>query len=171
MLHSLRTILSYRGPISSLYFHHAHATRLACSFFSVYVVCRGGDLGGLGGRPPKIEVGDGPCILPPPPIFWSSVVGCARKYEQSKKNVFLVRKGSYTTFNIGKIREKKWKIRKTRSMTKKGHKKFLPWKGKFFPEKTVIQKSWSAKKFCRHWLSAFLLWLSACQKAGFNDLS
>jgi len=39
-----------------------------------------------------------------------------------KNGVFPVRKGSYTTFNkvkIRKIREKKGKIRKTRSMTKK----------------------------------------------------
>src|SRR6218665_984493 len=59
--------------------------------------------------------------------------------------VFLVRKGSYTTFNIVKMRkiwEKKGKIRKTWSMTnKKGHQKFWPWKWKFFPKKTVIQKS------------------------------
>src|SRR6218665_3571224 len=69
---------------------------------------------------------------PSPNILRSSVVGCAGKYEQSKKGVikeffseivaFLVKKGSYTTFNIvkkGKIWEKKGKIRKTWSMTKK----------------------------------------------------
>src|SRR6218665_3585939 len=70
-------------------------------------------------------VGDGPCIRPPN-ILRSSVVGCARKYEQSKKRchkgiffseivVFLVRKGSYrpTTFNTLKVRkiwEKKGKM-------------------------------------------------------------
>ena len=71
---------------------------------------------------------------PSPNILRSSVVGCARKYEQSKKGVikeffseivvFLVRNGSYTTFNIVKIRkiwEKNWKIWKIWSMTKKGH--------------------------------------------------
>ena|SRR6218665_116471 len=42
--------------------------------------------------PPKFEVGDGPCIRPPN-ILRSSVVGCARKYEKSKKRCFLVRKG------------------------------------------------------------------------------
>jgi len=43
----------------------------------------------------------------------------------SKIVVFLVKKGSYTTFNTAKIRKiwkKKWKIRKTWSMTKKSHK-------------------------------------------------
>jgi len=56
------------------------------------------------------------------PNILRSSVGCARKYEESKKRVikeflseivvFLVRKGSYTTFNIvkiQKIREKKGK--------------------------------------------------------------
>ena len=43
---------------------------------------------GTGGRPPpKFEVGDGPCIRPPN-ILRSSVVGCARKYEQSKERCF-----------------------------------------------------------------------------------
>ena len=52
---------------------------------------------------------------PSPNILRSSIVGCARKHEQSKKGVFLVRKGSCTTVNIVKIRkiwEKKEKIRK-----------------------------------------------------------
>src|SRR6218665_3888609 len=53
-----------------------------------------------------------------------------------KNCVFLVRKWSYTTFNIvnkRKMWEKKGKIRRTRSMTKKkGHQKFLPSKWKFF---------------------------------------
>ena len=46
----------------------------------------GGDLEGLGDGPPKkkCEVGDGPCIHPPN-ILRSGVVGCARKYEQSKR--------------------------------------------------------------------------------------
>jgi len=46
----------------------------------------GGDLGGLRGWTPKFEVGGGPCIRPPN-ILRSSVVGCARKYEESKKGV------------------------------------------------------------------------------------
>ena len=76
----------------------------------------------------------------PPNILRSSVVGCARKYEEIKKCVIkeffseivvvLARKGSYTTFNIVKDTEnpgtKKGKIRKTWSMTKKGHEKFWP---------------------------------------------
>ena len=42
-------------------------------------------LRGTGGTAPKkFEVGDGPCIRPPN-IFRSSVVGCVRKYELSKK--------------------------------------------------------------------------------------
>jgi len=60
------------------------------------------------------------------------VCGCVRKYELSKKGVirelffeivvFLVKKGSYKTFNtvkIWKMWKKIWKIRKTWSMTKK----------------------------------------------------
>ena len=67
--------------------------------------------------------------------------------------VFLVRKGSYTTFNIVKIRkiwEKKGKIRKKpgRWLKEEGHQKFWPWNGNFFrKKKNVVQKSWSAKKF------------------------
>src|SRR6218665_1907842 len=111
-----------------------------------------------GDGPPKFEVGYGPCIRPPPNILRSSVVGCARKYEQSFKKgvikeffseivVFILRKGSYTTFNVAKIRkiwEKKGKIRKNWSMTKKGHQKCWPSKWKFFQKKP---NSWSAKKF------------------------
>jgi len=49
---------------------------------------RGGDLGGTGGTVPlKFEVGDGPFIRPPN-ILSSSVVRCARKYEQSKERCF-----------------------------------------------------------------------------------
>src|SRR6218665_479848 len=51
-----------------------------------------------GAVPQSLRWGDGPCIRPPN-ILRSSVVGCARKYEKSKKGVFLVRKGSCTTFN------------------------------------------------------------------------
>src|SRR6218665_3488480 len=65
--------------------------------------------GGTGGTVPqeKCEVGDDPCIRSPN-ILRSSVVVCARKYEQSKKGVIkeffseivvvLVRKGSYGTW-------------------------------------------------------------------------
>src|SRR6218665_1902743 len=38
--------------------------------------------------------------------------GCARKYEQSKKRCFIVRKGSYTTFNIVKSGKRKRKFEK-----------------------------------------------------------
>src|SRR6218665_1816062 len=81
---------------------------------------RGGDLGGDWGTvPPNLRWGRP--MHPSPNILRNSVVGCARKYEQSKKCVFLVRKGSYTTFNIVKIWniwEKRGNIRKTWSMTK-----------------------------------------------------
>ena len=56
-----------------------HGKGRKCPFY------RGGDLGRTGGRsPPKFEVGDGPCIGPPN-ILRSSVVGWARKLEESKK--------------------------------------------------------------------------------------
>src|SRR6218665_2190728 len=68
------------------------------------------------GAVPKknLRWGDGPCIGPPN-ILKSSVVGRARKHEQSKKIgvvreffseivVFLVKKWSYTTFYTVKIR-------------------------------------------------------------------
>ena len=58
--------------------------------------------GKTGGRPPKFEVGDGPCIRPPN-ILRNSVFGCSRKYTTRKKvsqreffyeiEVFLARKG------------------------------------------------------------------------------
>src|SRR6218665_2411076 len=66
-----------------------------------------------------------------------------------RKGVFLVRKGSYTTFNIVNIRkiwEKKGKIRKTWSMTKKRSSEILAVKMEFFQKKTSLQKSWAAKK-------------------------
>ena len=118
---------------------------------------RSGDLGGLGGRSPQhLRQGDGPCIGPPN-ILRSSVVGCARKHEQSKKIdvikeffseigpmvLFLVKKGSYTTFNTVKIR----KIRKTWSMTKKKSSEILGVKMEIFLRKKIIQKFWSAKDF------------------------
>ena len=79
------------------------------------LLVRGGDPEGTGGTPPKkFEVGDGPCIGTPN-ILRSSVVGWARKLEQSKKIgvvkeffseivLFLVKKGSYMTFYTIKIR-------------------------------------------------------------------
>src|SRR6218665_390250 len=61
-----------------------------------------------------------------------------------KNCVFLVRKWSFTTFNIVNIR-KMWE--KTRSMTrKKVIRNFYPENGNFSPKK-VIQKSWVAKIF------------------------
>src|SRR6218665_90115 len=75
---------------------------------------RGGDLGGTGGTVPQnVRWGDGPCNGSPN-ILRSSVVGWARKLEQSKKigvvkkfsfeiGLFAVKKGSYTTFYTIKI--------------------------------------------------------------------
>src|SRR6218665_2108411 len=88
------------------------------------MIARGGDLGGTGGRPPqKFKVEGTAHALVPPNILRSSV-------DRVKNCVFLVRKWSYTTFDIVNIRkmwEKKGKIRRTRSMTKnEGHQKFLP---------------------------------------------
>jgi len=67
---------------------------------------------GLGGRSPQsVRWGGAAHAFVPPNILRSSVVGCARKYEQSKKGHqnflrqkckkgdFLVRKGSCTTSN------------------------------------------------------------------------
>ena len=54
-----------------------------------------------------------------------------------KNCVFLVRKWSYTTFNIVNIRkmwEKKEKIRRTRSMTKKRSSEIFTLKMEIFPE-------------------------------------
>src|SRR6218665_3223585 len=70
-----------------------------------------------------------------------------------KKGVFLVRKGSYTTFrlNIVKIRkiwEKKGKIRKTWLMNNKRPSEIFALKMEIFSRrKNVVQKSWSANKF------------------------
>jgi len=48
---------------------------------------RGGNLGGLGRRPPKFEVGDGPCIRPP--IFREVVLSDVREsMERVKKWCF-----------------------------------------------------------------------------------
>src|SRR6218665_3837223 len=91
---------------------------------------------GTGGTvPPKFEVGDRPCIGPPN-ILRSIVLSDVRESMNRVKNcVFLVRKWSYTTFNIVNIRkmwEKKGKIRRTRSMTKKKLiRNFYPENGNF----------------------------------------
>src|SRR6218665_312538 len=96
---------------------------------------------GLGGRSPQsLRWGDSPCIRPPN-ILRSSVVGCARKYAKSKKRCFcceerVMYEVSCMIFN--KVRSgKSVKIRKTWSMTKKGHQKFLPLKSKFFQKKII----------------------------------
>src|SRR6218665_560481 len=79
-----------------------------------------------------------------PPIFREVVLSDARESTNRVKNglikeffseivVFLVKKGSYTTFNTVKKR----KISKTGV------------KMEFFSVKNVIQKSWSAKKILR----------------------
>src|SRR6218665_636597 len=96
-------------------------------------------------------------------ILRSSVVGCARKNEQSKKKgvikeffseivVSLVWKGSYTTFNtvkIWKIWEKIRKIRKTWSVTKKRSSEILAVKMEIFSERNVISEILVHKKFFR----------------------
>ena len=61
------------------------------------------------------------------------------KYEQSKKGVFLVRKGSYTTFNIAKIR-KIW------SMTNKVIRNFSRENGNFLPKITSFRNLGPRKK-------------------------
>ena len=98
---------------------------------------RGGDLAGTGGTVPKKIWGEGTAHASVPlNILRSSVVGCARKYEQSEKGVIkeffseivvvLVRKGSFKTFNIvryGKSGERKGKSEKPCQWLKKGHEK------------------------------------------------
>src|SRR6218665_2369701 len=99
---------------------------------------------------------------PFPSIFCEVVLSDARESKKRvKKGVvkkffseivfFLVRKGSYTTFNRVKIRkiwEKKGKIRKTRSTTKKRSSEISTVKMEIFSEKNIIQKSWSVKILC-----------------------
>src|SRR6218665_3640961 len=66
------------------------------------------------------------------------------------KGVFLVGKGSTTTFNIVEIRkiwEKKGKIRKIRSMTKKRSSEIFALKREIFPEKTSFRNLGPQKKF------------------------
>src|SRR6218665_430241 len=112
---------------------HMHTALHASMYYTMQTLfTRGGDLGGLGDGPPKFEVGEGPCIRSP-----SSAVGCARKYEQSKKRCrqgivfgnsgFSCEERVIMKFNTVKIRriwKKKGKIRKTWSMTKKSHQNF-----------------------------------------------
>src|SRR6218665_1276243 len=75
-----------------------------------------------------------------------------------KNGVFLVRKWSYRTFNIVNIRkmwEKKGKIQRTMSMTKKKViRNFYPENGHFYPEKWKFSLKlgrenffWSPPKF------------------------
>src|SRR6218665_2539154 len=65
------------------------------------------------------------------------------------KGVFLVGKGSTTTFNIVEIRkiwEKNGKIRKMRSMTKKRSSEIFALKREIFPEKTSFRNLGPQKK-------------------------
>src|SRR6218665_3491207 len=69
-----------------------------------------------------------------------------------KTGVFLVRKGSNMTFNIGKIGkiwEKKFKILKIWSMTKKGSSEIFAAKMEIFPPKTSFRNLGSAEKIFR----------------------
>src|SRR6218665_3328964 len=105
--------------------------------------------GDWGTVPQKFEVGGRPMHWSPN-ILRSSVVRCACKYEQSKKGVFLVRKWLYTTFNIVNLRkmwEKKGKIQKTRSMTKKRSSEIFTLKMEIFPEKTSFRNLGPRKNF------------------------
>ena len=77
----------------------------------------GGDLGGLGTRPPKFEVGDGPCI--DPHILRSTVIGSEAKHEVTEKRCkeeyyclksrFLVKKRGviYVIYKISDCRDKR----------------------------------------------------------------
>ena len=53
--------------------------------YSLVLAAMGGDLGGWGDGPPHNLRWEGRSMHPPPNILRSSVVGCVRKYEQSKK--------------------------------------------------------------------------------------
>ena len=80
---------------------------------------------GTGGRPPNLRWGDGPRIRPPN-ILRSSVVGCAQKYEQSKKGCFSCEERVIYdiehTENLGKERENRKNLVHD---LKKGYQKFL----------------------------------------------
>src|SRR6218665_2574011 len=72
-----------------------------------------------------------------PPIFRVVLSDVRESMNRVKNCVFLVRKWSYTTFNIVNIRkmwEKKEKIRRTRSMTKKKSSEIFTLKMEIFPE-------------------------------------
>jgi len=92
--------------------------------------------------PPKtLRWGDGPCIRPPN-ILRSSVAGCARKYEQSKKRchqgiMFWNRAFSREERVIYDISQSKdmGNLKKHGRWLKKRHHKFWTWKWKFFPKK------------------------------------
>ena len=79
----------------------------------VVIIIRGGDLGGLGGRSPKnLRWGDGLCIRLP--NIWRSIVlsDARESMNRVKKSVYLVRRWSYTTFNIVKSGKRKRKSEK-----------------------------------------------------------
>ena len=108
---------------------------------------RGGDLGGdWGGRsPPKFEVGGRPMHWSPP-IFWEAVLSDVRESMKRVKNgVFLVRKWSYTTFNIVNIRKmwgkRKGKLEEPGRWLKKRSSEI------FYPENINFSWNWAAKKF------------------------
>ena len=99
------------------------------------------------GRRPRGDWGDGPPqnfrwgtahALVPPPIFWEVVLSDVRESMNRVKNGgFLVRKWSYTTFNIVNIRkmwEKKGKIRRTNRWLKKRSSEIFTLKMDIFPE-------------------------------------
>src|SRR6218665_606162 len=77
---------------------------------------RGGDLGGLGGRSPQnLRWGTAHALVPL--IFREVLLSDAREsMNRVKKGVFLARKGSNMTFNIGrKDREKLGKERENQT--------------------------------------------------------
>jgi len=97
------------------------------------------------GPPKKLRWGDGSCIRPPN-ILRSSFVGCARKHEQSEKScnqwiIFLNRgfsREERVMYGMTLWKETR-KIRKSWSMTKKGHQKFWTWKWRFVPKRTSFR--------------------------------
>jgi len=73
-------------PRSVLFFTEAHGTCRCIANWTRQGSRHGRRPRGTGERSAsKFEVGDGPCIRPP--NILSSVVGCARKYEESPKMV------------------------------------------------------------------------------------
>ena len=78
------------------------------------IMCRGGDLGGLGTVPQNLRWGKAHALVPPQYLLREIVLSDAREsVNRVKKGVSLVRKGSNMTFNIakiGKIWEKQEKI-------------------------------------------------------------